>query len=132
MSKLETPMTRWYWNQIGGTLVEEFLLTPRTATSQMRLLDGLIIPSGENRIARTSEVDLTGREVISVQTKDSNLGMYLLGQTLFSQLLIYRNYEPAHVDAVALCRNDDEVLHELALTFADLTIVTVPDHIRAG
>jgi hypothetical protein len=130
MSKLETPMTRWYWNQIGGTLVEEFLLTPRTETSQMRLLDGLIIPSGENRIAKTSDVDLTGQSVISVQTKDSNLGMYLLGQTLFSQLLIYRNYEPAHVDAVALCRNDDEVLHELAVTFPDVSVVTVPHHIR--
>lgn len=57
--------------------------------------------------------------------------MNLLGQTLFSQLLLYRNYEPAHVDAVALCRNDEDVLHELAVTFPDLTIVTVPDHIRA-
>jgi len=24
MSKHETPMTRWYWQQVGGTLIEEF------------------------------------------------------------------------------------------------------------
>ena len=24
MSKLETPMTRWYWKQVGGTLIEEY------------------------------------------------------------------------------------------------------------
>ncbi len=26
MSKNETPMTRWYWKQLGGTLVEEFIV----------------------------------------------------------------------------------------------------------
>jgi hypothetical protein len=25
MSKHETPMTRWYWRQVGGTLIEEFV-----------------------------------------------------------------------------------------------------------
>ena len=24
MSKHETPMTRWFWQQVGGTLIEEF------------------------------------------------------------------------------------------------------------
>ena len=120
-------MTRWYWSQIGGTLVEEFAVTRRTKTSQMRLLDGLILPNDEHRIAKASDVDLAGKHVIVVQTKAANLGMNLLGQTLFSQLLVYRNFEPDHVDAVALCKGDDDVLHELALTFPDVQVVVSPD-----
>jgi hypothetical protein len=26
MSKRETPMTRWYWQQTGGTLIEKFVV----------------------------------------------------------------------------------------------------------
>jgi hypothetical protein len=29
MSKLETPMTRRYWERVGGTLLEEFLVVRR-------------------------------------------------------------------------------------------------------
>jgi hypothetical protein len=52
VSKLETPITRWYWSQIGGTLVEEFPLTPRTKSSSGRWVDG-----GEGR-ARVERVGL--------------------------------------------------------------------------
>jgi hypothetical protein len=29
MSKLDTPMTRWYWQQVGNTLTEEFCAVRR-------------------------------------------------------------------------------------------------------
>lgn len=29
MSRRETPMTRWYWKQVGGTLIEEFCVVER-------------------------------------------------------------------------------------------------------
>lgn len=74
MSKRETPMTRWYWQQVGGTLVEEFVAVQRSATCAPRLLDGVIITGGETRIARRSEVSLEGKDVIVVQTKASRLG----------------------------------------------------------
>jgi hypothetical protein len=32
MSKLETPMTRWYWHQVGGTLIEEFCAVRRSGS----------------------------------------------------------------------------------------------------
>jgi hypothetical protein len=82
-------------------------------------------------IATESEVDLKVKHVIVVQTKAANLGMNLLGQTLFSKLLVYRNFEPAHVDAVALCKGDDDVLHELALTFRDVQVVIAPTHLAS-
>jgi hypothetical protein len=31
MSKHETPMTRWYWQQVGGTLIEEFVAAQGSA-----------------------------------------------------------------------------------------------------
>jgi len=43
MSKLEIPMIKWYWNQIGGTLIEEFRAVKRTNTTGQRLIDGVII-----------------------------------------------------------------------------------------
>ena len=46
MSKLETPITRWYWSTVGGTLVEGFPLTRQSPTSAGRWVDGLILPDG--------------------------------------------------------------------------------------
>jgi len=36
MSKLETPMTRWYWQQVGGTLIEDCAV-PRSKSCGTRL-----------------------------------------------------------------------------------------------
>ncbi len=40
MSKRETPMTRWYWSQVGGTLREEFRLVDGVEDVGLRLVDG--------------------------------------------------------------------------------------------
>src|SRR6188474_3238409 len=98
MSKLETPMTRWYWQQIGGTLVEEFCAVRRSQTCSVRLLDGVIIKGGERRIAKQSEVIIEGQDVVVVQAKAKRLGMYLMGQALFSAQLIKR-FRPRSVEA---------------------------------
>jgi hypothetical protein len=52
MSKHETPMTRWYWQQVGGTLIEEFVAVEGTSKCGRRALDGVIIRNGEFRIAQ--------------------------------------------------------------------------------
>ncbi|MGI9468325.1 MAG: hypothetical protein ACR2OA_14490 [Rubripirellula sp.] len=52
MSKLETPMTRWYWKQVGGTLIEEFHAVRKSPTNARRLIDGVIIHGGETKIAK--------------------------------------------------------------------------------
>jgi hypothetical protein len=41
MSRRETHMTLWYWQQVGGTLIEEFMLVPR-AEAGRRLVDAVI------------------------------------------------------------------------------------------
>ncbi len=48
-----------------------------------------------------------------VQAKASRLGMYLMGQALFSRELM-RPFNPATIRAVALCAKDDSVLRPLA------------------
>ena len=53
MSKHETPLTRRYWDKVGGTLVEEFPVVKRSTTSAQRLLDGLIVFDGKIRIAKS-------------------------------------------------------------------------------
>jgi hypothetical protein len=124
MSKLETPLIRRYWKQIGGTLIEEFPVVRRTKTSGQRLLDAVILPKGETRIASWREINLEGEDIIVVQAKAHRLGMYLMGQTLFSAELIMR-FNPATVRSVALCIRDDSVLRPLLEQYPGMEVVIV-------
>jgi hypothetical protein len=125
MSKNETPMIRDYWRQIGGTLVEEFPVVRRSATCGRRLLDAVILPNEEKRIADWREVSLEGKDVIVVQAKAYRLGMYLMGQTFFSAQLIER-FKPASIKTVALCKRDDSVLRPLFEQYPGMAVVILP------
>jgi nucleoside phosphorylase len=118
-------MTRWYWRQIGGTLVEEFVAVRRTATCGPRLLDGVIIKDGEHRIARQSEVTLEDKDVVVVQTKIGRLGMPVMGQAFFSAQLI-EVFNPRSVTSVALCGRDDSVLRPLFEQYGNMQVVVCP------
>lgn len=122
MSKHETPMTRWYWQQVGGTLVEEFVAVKRTATCGVRILDGVIIRDGEFRIAKQSEVSIEGKDIVVIQTKAGRLGMYLMGQAFFSAQLI-KPFKPRSVTSVALCGMDDSVLRPLFEQYPNMKVV---------
>jgi hypothetical protein len=53
------------------------------------------------------EVTVDGHDVVIVQTKDSRLGMYLLGQALFSREAIKVVASPRSIRTIALCTRDD-------------------------
>jgi hypothetical protein len=125
MSKHETQMTRWYWKQIGGTLVEEFIVVYSGADRGKRVLDAIIIPSEEFRIARQYEVSIEGKDIVVVQTKAKRLGMPLLGQALFSAQLVQR-FHPRSVLSVALCSKDDAVLRPLFEQYPGMKVVVCP------
>jgi hypothetical protein len=129
MSKLETPMTRWYWQQTGGTLVEEFCAVRRSATCGIRLLDGVIIKGGECRIARQAEVSVDGKDIIVVQTKAARLGMYLMGQAFFSAQLMKQRFRPAAVESVALVAQDDAVLRPVFEQYEGMRVVVCPPEV---
>jgi hypothetical protein len=123
MSQRERLMTQWYWGQVGGTLIEEFVAVRRTATRGWRALDGLIVQDGERRIASKSDkIPIEGRDVIVVQTKASRLGMYLLGQAFFSAQLI-QQFKPSSVISVALCSQDDSELRPLFEQYPGMRVV---------
>jgi len=125
MNKHETPMIRAYWDRVGGTLIEEFLVVERSPTAGPRRLDAIILPAGEKRVARAAEVSLEGKDVIVVQAKAHRLGMYLMGQTLFSAELV-RRFKPASVKSVALCTQDDEILRLLLERYPSMEVVVLP------
>lgn len=128
MSKNETPLIRQYWEKIGGTLIEEFPVVKRTPTCGQRLLDAVILPKGEKRIARWKEVSIEGQDVIVVQAKRGRLGMYLMGQTFFSAELI-KEFKPASIRSVALCTRDDSILRPLLEQYPDMEVVIIPESI---
>ena len=125
MSKLETPMTRWYWQQVGGTLIEEFCAVPRSRECSNRLIDGVIIKGEEFRIARQSEIDVSGKDIVVVQAKARRLGMYLMGQAFFSAQLLKR-FEPRSIESVAIVTKDDAVLRPLFEQYEGMHVVVCP------
>lgn len=122
MSKHETPLTHRYWKSVRGTLVEEFLAVPRRAGVGRCLIDAIILPNGPHRVARSAEVDLKDQDVIVVQTKASRLGMYVMGQALFSAELVQR-FQPASVKSVIICTADDLVLRPLLDRYPHVEVV---------
>jgi hypothetical protein len=102
-------MTRWYWQRVGGTLIEEIVSVKGASQCGRRVLNGLVILSGEFRIALQSEVSLAGKDVIVIQTNASRLGMYLMGQGFFAVQLVQR-FNPCSVISVTLCSQNDAVL----------------------
>lgn len=122
MSKHETPITLWYWQQVGGTLIEEFCAVRRSKTCERRLLDAVIIKGGPALRARQSEVSVEGKDIIVVQTKAERLGMNLMGQVFFSAQLM-RSFNPRSVESVALVLQDDTVLRPLLEQYSGMRVV---------
>lgn len=124
MSKHETWRTSKYWDRIGGLLIEEFVAVPGTRTQGRRPIDSVIVLNEDKKIHYGNTYDITGKDVIVIQTKSGRLGMYLLGQAYFSRFLIER-HKPKSIKCVAICGRTDEVMELLARQH-DIEIVEMP------
>ena len=127
MSKRETPMIFNYWRRVGGTLVTEFPAVQRSDSSGPRRLDAIIIAGGVNRQVHWREVSLADKDVIVIQAKAHRLGMYLMGQALFSAELV-RPFNPRSVRSVALCSKDDSTLRALLDPYPHVEVVVLSRH----
>jgi hypothetical protein len=127
MSKLETPLTRRFWQETGGTLVEEFLAVPGRPGHGKRLLDGVIILDQPTARVPAKSVSLEGKDIIVIQAKASRLGMYLLGQAVFSARLMER-FHPASIRSVAICTKGDAVLEPLAREYGVEVVIYPAAH----
>jgi len=114
MSKHETQLVERFWKETGGTLIEEFLAVKSTLNQGRRLIDGVIIRGGPRRKVKASDAKIAGRRIVVVQAKASRLGMYLLGQALFSRDLM-AEFKPKSIETVAICTKGDARLEQLAL-----------------
>ncbi|CAN5219106.1 hypothetical protein BH10ACI1_BH10ACI1_05770 [soil metagenome] len=125
MSKHETPMTRAFWKTVGGTLVEEFCAVRRSETCGQRLIDGLILPNQETKRVKGSDFDekeIEGEDIIIIQAKATRLGMYLMGQTLFSAELM-KKFNPKTILSVALVLQDDSILRPILEDYPNMKVV---------
>ncbi len=134
MSKHETPMTEWYWREVlkKGTLIKEYIAIERTkdGSNASRYLDGLVILDGPFKTSDDVRMDIQGKNVVVIQSKNKQLGMYLMGQALFSRELILRK-KPKSVRSVAVCRKDDKVMHDLLEAHAGIEVALCPTKIKA-
>ncbi|MGA9723842.1 MAG: hypothetical protein WBQ86_15395 [Candidatus Binatus sp.] len=120
-------MIECYWERVGGTLIEEFQLVKGDAASGPRRADAVIL-LGEKRERRPTGqrmVNIEGKEVIVIQAKRERLGMYLMGQGVFSAELIKR-FKPKSVKSIILCTKDDATLRPLLAPFANVEVEIMP------
>ena len=124
MSQVETSMTRRFGERVGGAAGR---VPNRGSAARWRHCQGSY-PQLNRRFG--SAIPLDGHDLVVVQTKAHRLGMNLLGQALFSRLLIEDRFAPRSIRAVALCTADDAVLRPIPKRF-DIEVI-VDDLARAG
>jgi hypothetical protein len=75
-------------------------------------------------VALGASTTLEGQDVIAVQAKAERLGMYLMGQALFSAELV-RRFNPRSIRSIALCYEDDSVLRPLLNPYPHVEVVVL-------
>lgn len=70
-------------------------------------------------------MNLEGEDVVAVQAKAHRLGMYLMGQAIFSAELL-RRFRPRSIRSVILCSADDSVQRPLLTPYPEVDVVVVP------
>jgi hypothetical protein len=70
-------------------------------------------------------MDMTGKDIVVVQAKAMRLGMYLMGQALFSAELM-NTFHPRSIASVALVMKSDAVLQPLFERHSGMHVVVCP------
>lgn len=110
MSKHESKMTRWYAKTLypKGFLMEEYLALKKGKTNGKRLIDGVVIfrkPFVKRKLIK-------GESVVVIQSKNSRLGMGLIGQVVVSRdLLLSKGHDV--IKSVGVCTEMDTVMHRM-------------------
>jgi len=126
MNDLEKGMIRWYWRQVGGTLVEAFPIVSGVAGTCPTTVAGLIIRRGKWRIADPAEVLLAGHDLIVLNACAGGLNLELMGRAYFSARLL-AGFRPQSLYSVALVLRDDLVLRPLLEENRTMKVVVCPD-----
>lgn len=133
MSKHETPMTEWFWREVlkQGTLIKEYVAVVRGEddSNAPRFMDGLVVMDGPFKISDEIRMEITGKDVVVIQSKNKRLGMYLMGQVVFSRELLLKKGAKS-VRSIAVCRKDDKVMRELLEAHPDIKVAFCPAEVK--
>jgi hypothetical protein len=123
MSKFETRMTEGFWvSKAHGLFFAEYPLVRPAADRAIRRVDGLILPDEPHgRGNWRDHALLSGRRVIIIQAKTDRMGMYLMGQALFSARLALA-CGAASVRSILLCHLPDGALLPLLKPFREVEV----------
>jgi hypothetical protein len=121
-------MTVEFWRSLGrGTLILEYPLVSGERDSNRRAVDALIVLDGEfTQTAWTAAPDMAGRPVMVVQTKAYRTDAALVGQAVFSPILLRRRHPSlGPIESVLLSPDPEPALSDL-LRSHGVREVTVP------
>jgi len=128
MPENQNRLIRRYWQERGGTLVEDFLAFRLNLNEGKQLLngattiDGIIILQGPHRIARYDKVVIRDKDVVIVHARASRVDMPLLGKALFSWHLM-EAFQPRNLESVVVCSQGDRTLDSLAAHYGIRIVV---------
>ena len=98
----------------------------KSATCGPRYLDALILSKKERKILKPSAVTIKGQDIILIQAKFGRLGMYVMGQAVFS-IELMRKFKPASIRSVILCTENDSVLRPFLSRYPKIEVVIFPE-----
>ena len=106
-----------------GAFIPEYpLIAQPGPDAKQRWADAVILPDEPHGRALIADYpNLAGRRVIIVQTKVGRMGMYLMGQALFSAGLV-RAQRAASVRSILLCHKIDRALMPLLAPFPEVEV----------
>ena len=114
-SRAESDVIRAVWKEIGGELIEEFVVpTIPGDRSRARETNGVFAIDGPTQClpARTP-LPLYGRGVVVCQAKAGQLDLGVLGQTLFAAKLIEREHAPRSLRLIAAAVKPNPLIEHL-------------------
>ena len=118
-------MTEAFWqSHAPGALLPEYTLVRAGPDCGRRCVDAVILPDEPHRRATPFDYpSIDGHNVIVVQTKRGRMGMYLMGQAVFSAKLALACGAKS-VRSVLLCNQADSVLLPLLEPFPEVEVWT--------
>ena len=100
-----------FWEkELGGTMIEGSAAISKVTDSGSRV----VIPGGPSQILDPLKADITGKDIVIIQGNSKEIvGMYLLGQAIFSKKLL-EPYNPKSIRSIALCKKSDTCMERAA------------------
>jgi len=123
VSKHETHITECFWETCAnGAFLPEYPLVRRSPDRSGRWADAVILPDEPHHRANVKDYpSLANRNVVVVQTQAGRMGMYLMGQAVFSARLALVS-GAASVRSILLCRRPDSALLPLLDDFPEVEV----------